>query len=127
MEIRGIILAHSVLAQALISTVEYVLGPQEDLLPLSNNEFSVEDLRAQLRRYLEDGRPTLIFTDFVGGSTFAVARLAVESFCNQHHTACAVIAGVNLPMIISFATKRSRLPFPELVEMVREDGHRGIQ
>lgn len=127
MKVRGIIVAHSVLSNALKSTVEQIAGPQEDIISLSNESFSNEELESQLRRILEDQQPTVIFTDFVGGSPFAVARLVVSSYGKTGQYHCAAITGVNLPMMISFVTKRNNLSFPALVETLREDGHRGIQ
>lgn len=127
MSVRGIIIAHADLAQAFQATVESITGPQENLISISNNRYSREDMDRLIRRYLEDGTPTVIFTDFSAGSTFAVARLAVNAYCQSGQIACDAISGVNLPMLISFVTKRNNLSFPALVETLRLDGHRGIQ
>jgi mannose/fructose-specific phosphotransferase system component IIA len=77
---------------------------------------------------MRDGQPTIIFTDFLGGSAYAVARQLVHDCQSKEGVRdCAALTGVNLPMLISFVTKRGKLPFAELVEAVRNDGHRGIQ
>jgi mannose/fructose-specific phosphotransferase system component IIA len=39
---------------------------------------------------------------------------------------CALVAGVNLPMLLSFFTKREKLSLNELAETVQKDGVRGI-
>ncbi len=125
--IRGLIIAHSNLAQALLSTVEKIAGPQNLLLALSNEDCSNDILAEKIRLLLDDRQPTIIFTDFIGGSTYAVARQTVHSYCHTEQSCCAAVTGVNLPMLISFVTKRESLTFPALLETLREDGHRGIQ
>ena len=127
MSVRGIIIAHADLAQAFVATVESITGPQENLVAISNNRYSREDMDRLIRQYLADGEPTVIFTDFSAGSTFAAARSAVNAYCQSGQTVCDALSGVNLPMLISFATKRNTLSFPALVETLRQDGHRGIQ
>jgi mannose/fructose-specific phosphotransferase system component IIA len=127
MLVRGIIIAHADLAQSLIATVETIVGPQEDLVAISNRDLSRDEMDRIIRGYLDDKKPTVIFTDFSAGSTFAVARLAVNAYCQTGHVACDAVSGINLPMLISFVTKRNNLSFPALVETLRQDGHRGIQ
>jgi mannose/fructose-specific phosphotransferase system component IIA len=127
MPVRGIIIAHADLARSFVATVEAIIGPQENLVSLSNSQYSREDLDLVIKRYLDDGTPTVIFTDFAAGSTYAVARLAIKAYCQPGQTACDAISGVNLPMLLAFVTKRENLTFPALVETLRQDGHRGIQ
>jgi mannose/fructose-specific phosphotransferase system component IIA len=38
-----------------------------------------------------------------------------------------IVSGVNLPMLLSFFTKRNTLNFEELSRVVQADGLRGIQ
>lgn len=125
--IRGIIISHATLAEALISTVEQIAGRQENLLALSNTGIGNEELESDLGRLLDDGQSTVIFVDFYGGSTYAVTRTIVYSYDSSQKAKCAVVTGFNLPMLISFVTKRKNLSFDDLVETIRLDGHRGIQ
>ncbi len=127
MPARGLIIAHANLAQAFLATVEQIAGPQEGMLALSNTELSNEGLEKRIRKFLESGGPAVIFTDFNAGSTFALARSIVNEHCLAGGAACTAVTGVNLPMLLSFITKRARLSFDELVTVLREDGHRGIQ
>jgi len=127
MPVRGIIITHALLAEAFIATVEQIAGKQEYLQALSNLGLSNDELARRMREFLADGEPTIIFTDFNAGSTYAVARQVVDSCRPKENAACAALTGVNLPMLISFVTKRDQLPFADLVEILRQDGHRGIQ
>jgi PTS system mannose-specific IIA component len=127
MPVRGIIIAHAELARGFLATVEAIIGPQEDLVAISNRDYSREELDTLIKKYLDDGMPTVFFTDFAAGSTYAVARLAINSYCRPGQSLCDAVSGVNLPMLLSFVTKRKNLTFPALVETLRQDGHRGIQ
>ncbi len=127
MPVRGIIVTHAQLASAFAAAIAQIAGPQDELRALSNAGLSNEQLLQGLREFTQDGLPTIIFTDFLGGSAYAVARQLVESCRAQETPQCAAITGVNLPMLLSFVTKRNKLPFAELVETLRHDGHRGIQ
>jgi mannose/fructose-specific phosphotransferase system component IIA len=127
MPVRGIIIAHSVLAHAFLATVEKIIGAQDNLIALSNENLSNEELDRHIRGYLEDGQPTIFLTDFNGGSAFTVVRLALKTCSRSLEGTCAAVTGINLPMLISFVTKRNSLPFTVLVDTLREDGHRGIQ
>jgi mannose/fructose-specific phosphotransferase system component IIA len=127
MPVRGIIVTHAQLAPAFAAAVAQIAGPQEDLSAVSNAGLSNEQLVQKLRELIQDGLPTVIFTDFLGGSAYAVARQLVEACGAPEAIRCAAVTGVNLPMLLSFVTKRNKLPFLELIEMLRHDGHRGIQ
>jgi len=127
MPVRGIIVTHAQLAQALIAAAAQIAGPQDALSAVSNAGLSNEQLMQKLREIMQDIQPTVIFTDFLGGSAYATARQVVETCMAQGHSDCAAVTGVNLPMLLSFITKRNKLPFAELIETLRNDGHRGIQ
>jgi len=127
MPVRGIIVTHAQLAAAFVAAVAQIAGPQDELSAVSNAGLSNEQLLQKLRELMADGLPTVIFTDFLGGSAYAVARQLVEAGRSQEKAHCAAVTGVNLPMLLSFVTKRNKLPFAELIETLRNDGHRGIQ
>jgi mannose PTS system EIIA component len=119
--IRAIILTHGGFGRVLMEAAESVLGPQEAVDVLSNDGQSLEQMVAALETRL-DAEPVVIFVDFCGGSPFIACRTLLDL-----HPGCAVLSGVNLPMLFSFFTKRAALPFSELVKVVETDAHRGIQ
>lgn len=119
--VDAVIVTHGNLARALMDAVEITLGPQTDVVTLSNEGASLEQIIERVRPHAERA-PVALFVDFCGGSPY----IACKSL--QHNRdGCAVLSGVNLPMLFSFFTKRDKLSFAELITVVEADGHRGIQ
>jgi mannose/fructose-specific phosphotransferase system component IIA len=104
-----------------MDAVEKMLGPQTGVDVLSNEGMSLQQIVEAVESRLGDA-PSVLFVDHCGGSPF-VACKALHSRHPQH----ALLTGVNLPMLLSFFTKRAGLAFEELVPAVESDGHRGIQ
>lgn len=119
--IPTIIVTHMALGQALMQAVEGMIGPQSDFEILSNEGLSLEQISAAIEHRLGVG-PTFLFVDFCGGSPYVACKSLREQ-----HPECVVVSGVNMPMLVSFFTKRDKLSFTELARTVESDGHRGIQ
>ena len=119
--VPALILTHGHLGEMLMDAVEKVLGPQSDVMVLSNDDCTLEQLRLNVEARLGSDS-CVLFVDFCGGSPYVACKSLREGHPNY-----AVISGVNLPMLFSFFTKRHKLPFHDLVEMVKADGLRGIQ
>jgi mannose PTS system EIIA component len=119
--IRAIILTHGTFGKVLLEAVEKVLGPQPDIEVLSNEGQSLEQMIHSMESRLGD-QQVVIFVDFCGGSPFIACKTLLDQ-----HPGSAILSGVNLPMLLSFFTKRTTLPFSDLVRVVETDAHRGIQ
>jgi PTS system mannose-specific IIA component len=119
--VRAILLTHGTLGASLMASVESVLGPQEEVIVLSNSGKSLEQIMNSLKP-VADEVPCLVFVDFCGGSPFMACKMLALS-----PDRISLISGVNLPMLLSFFTKRNKLKFSELTQTVCDDGHRGIQ
>ncbi len=117
----ALILTHGHLGEMLMDAVEKVLGPQSDVMVLSNDDCTLDQLKYNVESRLGN-TACVLFVDFCGGSPYVACKSLREAHPNY-----AVISGVNLPMLFSFFTKRQKLPFAELVEIVKADGLRGIQ
>jgi N-acetylgalactosamine PTS system EIIA component len=119
--VRGVVVAHADLARALIEAVDRIVGLDDGaLVAVSNDGLGPADIRARLAEVAGAG-PAMVFTDLREGSCGMAARhLCVGSI--DH----VLVTGVNLPMLLDFATNRDR-PLQELVERVVERGRRGIQ
>jgi len=63
----------------------------------------------------------IAMVDLRGGSCWTVAKMITREFPEMK-----VISGVNVPMLISFLTKRDKVPFGELPQVLDTDSHRGI-
>ncbi|MFH1010692.1 MAG: hypothetical protein V1784_05595 [bacterium] len=118
----ALIVTHGLLGAELLRCVETLLGPQEGVEVISNQDRDLEGLCREVASHIPKERDTILFVDFWGGSPYVACRRACED-----PGRLAIISGVNLPMLTSFFTKRAAKGFEELVEVVREDGLRGIQ
>jgi len=120
----GIIIAHKSLAYSLIQTVQAILGHHDNLVAFSNEKITTEEAITQLQKIISEvGDPpeVLFMADLRGGNCWTIARLFARNKPNYY-----VISGVNLPMVLSFLTKKNKLTVKDLVEAVEKDGHRGI-
>lgn len=120
--IRGVVVAHSALAEALAGAVQSIAGLEPGALqPLSNEGLAPDAIRDALDALLAGAGPSIIFTDLREGSCgIAAQRLCVG---RPDHV---VITGVNLPMLLDFAMKR-HLPLDDLVERLVDRGRSAVQ
>lgn len=119
-EIRGLVVAHSSLAEGLVSAVRQIAGVGEEVLrPLSNEGRGPEGLLEALQREL-GAAPAILFTDMPSGSCAFAARKITLSRPDT-----GVVCGVNLPILLDFVFHRD-LPLPELVGRLTEKGRAGI-
>ena len=122
----GVLVTHGRLGEELKRTAESILGPQENLMCVSNVGVShlalVETLDQALARRDPPGSPAVIFVDLAAGSCgHACHRIGLE------HPELLVACGVNLPMLIEFLHHRSRVARAELCERLRRRGRESIE
>ena len=122
--IGGIIVTHGPMAHPLIEAAETILGPVDNIKAISTTQFSLKEIVSEIEKIIasedwNDG--IIIMTSLRGGSCWNSAALA-----SKNHDRVEVVSGVNLPMTISFLTKRDSLPLPELADTLVRDGIRGI-
>lgn len=114
--VRGIIVGHGSLPDALLDAASSILGRPEGIETLSNQGLSAAELEQRLNRLAEaePGNAVVVFVDMFGSSCSTVSLKVQRSRPNL-----AVVCGVNLPMILRFISHRDRDDFPKLVEEVR--------
>jgi len=118
----GLIVTHSGIGDELLKATESIVGPQEHLIALSSKEVGFDSLCQQIQNTLHPDHDAVIMVDYFGGSAHVAARALRKS-----KTQLTIISGVNLPMLLSFVTKREQLTYPLLVEVIRTDAIRGIR
>lgn len=120
----ALLVTHGALGQELIRTVERILGPQSEVITLSNDGFSAESLRAEIEariRGIPPSQPIVLFTDLAAGSCGIASRQAeVEG------RAVRRLTGVNLPMLLEFFHYRDALSLDELIIRLETKGKAGI-
>jgi mannose/fructose-specific phosphotransferase system component IIA len=118
--VRGLVVAHADLAQALVRTVERISGIAGALEPVSNDGLGAEALRERLQGEIDDD-PIIIFVDLAAGSC-GMAGLGTA----KGREGVAVVTGANVPMLLDFVFNRER-PLDELVARVVDRAHAGIR
>ena len=106
----AIIIAHGDLATGMVSAVQQITGRGEFLVAVSNTGMDAAAMEATLRELLDRTGARLIFTDLPAGScNFVACRLLKE------RRDLVVVTGVNLPVLLHFAT-HDELPTRELAD-----------
>jgi len=123
-----VLICHGSLAETLLKTAEEIVGPIEDVRCVSNKGKSPEVVAEEVEKAVAgfahaDG--VLIMADLFGSSCWRSGLQEMHVGTNTT-IPLAVLAGVNLGMLLSFSQKRNALGFRELAATMIEDGRRGI-
>lgn len=119
--IRGVVVAHGAMAAGLVEAAQRISGVEAGVLVgISNDGLGPEQLRDAI---LSDaaGGPAIVFTDLAAGSCTLAARV-----CCSEGQPLAVVAGVNLAMLLDFVFHRT-MPLQDLVEHVVTRGRQGVR
>ncbi|MGE5832859.1 MAG: PTS sugar transporter subunit IIA [Acidobacteriota bacterium] len=103
-ELRGIIVSHAAVAQALVAAVRGITGIEDALTAVSNDGCGTEALAERLRDAVGDG-PAVLFVDLPGGSCMTSSTRYAKQ-----HADIAVVTGVNLAMLLDFVFHRDVTP-----------------
>jgi mannose/fructose-specific phosphotransferase system component IIA len=118
--VTGVVLAHGTLSAALVSAVARIAGSTDALVAVSNDGCSRSNLTQLVRDAVGDRR-CLLFVDMPGGSCLqAAARLQRE------HASLAVVAGVNLAMLLDFVHHRDG-DLPDIAQRAAKVGAEAIR
>ena len=124
--INGLVITHGDVGRELVRVVEMILGPVEGLTALTNAGKSVQDLTAEIGGFLAaldsgESNGILLFIDDFGGSCANAAQLALAGRSGD-----LVLTGVNLAMLLDFATWRESMAAGELSRRLVEKGRDAI-
>lgn len=118
--IRGVIVSHAAVAQALVTAVTTITGIDGALTPVSNEGCGTEALAERLRLAVGEG-PAVLFVDLPGGSCLTSSlRYA------KQHADIAVVTGVNLAMLLDFVFHRE-IPPAEAARRAVDAGAKAIR
>jgi len=118
-----VVVAHAKLAAELINAAEMIVGPIDGAVAVEiKPDDSVDAIRGALASAMAsvaaDG--VIIMTDMFGGTPSNMSL----SFLEDNRV--EVLTGVNLPMLIKFASDRNRLQVADLAAQIRDCGRDGV-
>jgi PTS system N-acetylgalactosamine-specific IIA component len=113
---RAIVAGHGDFAAGLVSAVEQITGRGGQLIPVSVQKLSVEDIEKLLRDRMHDANVKVIFTDLQAGSCTMASRRILRGVEDA-----VLIAGANLPTLLDFVFAEGRPP----AEAARHAAERG--
>jgi PTS system mannose-specific IIA component len=124
MMIGLVLVTHGRLAEEFVAALEHVVGPQKDVAAISiGPDDDMERRRADIVAAVgkvDSGAGVVLMTDMFGGTP---SNLAISV---MSESSVEVIAGVNLPMLIKFASVRDGMPLGQAVTAVQEAGRKYI-
>src|ERR1051325_5302110 len=112
-ELRGVIVSHAAVAQALVAAVTAITGIEGVLTPVSNEGCGTEALGERLREAVGQG-PAVLFVDLPGGSCFASS----VRYAKVGTADIAVVTGVNLAMLLDFELDAQPMRKPDPIMKV---------
>jgi len=118
--LRGVIVSHAGVAEALVAAVQGIAGASDALVPVSNAGCDREALSNNLAAAVGD-HPAVLFIDLPGGSCLTSAA----SFAHGRPE-LAVVTGVNLAMLLDFVFHRD-MPPAEAARHAAAAGNRAIR
>lgn len=119
-----VLVTHGALAQEFRAAVEHVVGPQEQMETISigpddNMEKRRQDIVDAIGA-VDSGQGVVLLTDMFGGTPSNLAISLLEK------DRVEVIAGINLPMLIKFATIRGDVALAEAVLQAKQAAQKYI-
>ena len=119
-----LVVSHGGLADALISSVQSLVGTLEKIrgVPIwsKDREEEVKDRIQKKMAEVNDGDGVVILTDILGGTP---THLSLSFLKDQEGE---VVTGVNMPMLLTLASYRKERTLREISSLVKESGRRSI-
>ena len=123
-KIGGVVVSHGQLASELLSAAETVVGPIEHILAVSIGWHDDVDMaKDEIDRAIkqaEQGSGVIVLTDMFGGTPTNISAMLLKE--NE----VEIVTGVNLPMIIKFATSERTGKLNEVAKEIEEQGKQSI-
>jgi len=119
-----VIITHGNLAAELNNVAQKFFPLDIPVLTYSNQQLAIDVIVLDINQQLEKYKPEkiILFVDLLGGSCWQAAMLI-----KKNHENCAIITGINIPVLVSFATNVERLEWPQLLNKLEEDAKKAIK
>ena len=119
-----VLVTHGQLATEFRSALEHVVGPQNQIEPITigpddNVEQRRHDIIEAVKK-VDTGDGVIILTDMFGGTP---SNLAISVMSRPM---VEVLAGINLPMLVKLAKVRDECPLAEAVLAAQDSGRKYI-
>ena len=114
-----IVTGHGEFASALEKTMEYVIGPQENIYFVNfNNGMGNTELEEKLRKIVSEteSEEIIFLADIVGGTPFSTAVLISQDMPKNR-----VLGGCNMPMLFAALEMREEGTPEEIAEDILAD------
>jgi mannose/fructose-specific phosphotransferase system component IIA len=118
--LKGVVISHAGLAEALVEAVRAITGVSDALVPVSNEGCDQPALQQRIAQALGSG-PAVLFIDLPGGSCLTSAVRYARGTAET-----AVVTGVNLAMLLDFVFHRETSP-AEAARRAAEAGGKAIR
>ena len=125
--IAVIVVTHHTLAEHLIATAEFIVGPNPDLVGVSiSQKDDIEAVRKKLSgmidKFRKEGKQVLILTDMFGGTPSNVCLALYEPGQVE------IVSGVNLPILLKLSSglKNCDKELREVASEMSEYGRKNI-
>jgi mannose PTS system EIIA component len=123
-KIGGIIISHGQVANELLAAAEAVVGDLSHISAVSIGwHDDVEMAKAEIERAIANashGKGVLLLTDMFGGTPTNISAMFLKT------GEVEIVTGVNLPMVIKFATIDREMSLEELAKEVEDEGKEAI-
>ncbi len=114
--LKGVVVSHAALASGLVDAVRQITGEGDQLIAVSNEGCDSGLLAQRLEEAVGKG-PAVVFVDLPGGSCLHAALRHQKAF-----EGVAVVAGVNLAMLLDFIYHRDLTPADAARRAVEQGG-----
>jgi len=120
---KAILICHGQLAFNFHKNLKKLYGEVPDILPFSNELLAPEVLYRNVIAKINENKnfSFIIMVDLRGGNCWKIGKMLTKEFPKMK-----LLSGVNVPMLVSFVSKKDSISFDELVEVLEKDTHRGI-
>jgi len=123
-KIGGVVVSHGQLATELLSAAETVVGPVEHIHAVSigwhdDVDMAKDEIERAIKQ-VDQGSGVVVLTDMFGGTPTNISAM----FLKENEV--EIVTGVNLPMIIKFATIDREMTLNDLAREIEEQGKQSI-